>query len=177
MSAYLCIGGRGSSPQHLPVILRGLHHRLCPIQLAAQRPQNHRPHRDPLVKPPYVKCSFTIMPMPFESPAQMNILPCVHDLHIMVAVAVLPEQYLSQLSECLHPLQRHVGQTTKKVPGVYEAVACGRVTASTHHPWYTTDTSFKEFDQMRQQMEPLLYQYGVDVFFNGASRPRSVPLT
>ncbi|KAK9917889.1 hypothetical protein WJX75_009307 [Coccomyxa subellipsoidea] len=41
------------------------------------------------------------------------------------------------------------------------------VTASTHHPWYTTDTSFKEFDQMRQAMEPLLYQYGVDVFFNG----------
>lgn len=43
-----------------------------------------------------------------------------------------------------------------------------RVTASTHHPWYTTDTSFKEFEQMRISMEPLLYQYGVDVFFNGA---------
>lgn len=45
---------------------------------------------------------------------------------------------------------------------------CCRVTASTHHPWYTTDTSFKEFEQMRLSMEPLLYQFGVDVFFNGA---------
>ena len=44
--------------------------------------------------------------------------------------------------------------------------AC-RVVCNTHHPWYTTDTSFKEFDQMRQSMEPLLYQYGVDVFYNG----------
>ena len=46
------------------------------------------------------------------------------------------------------------------------AAAC-RVVCNTHHPWYTTDTSFKEFDQMRQAMEPLLYQYGVDVFYNG----------
>ena len=46
-------------------------------------------------------------------------------------------------------------------------LAACRVTCSTHHPWYTTDTSYKEFDQMRQQMEPLLYKYGVDIFFNG----------
>ena len=42
-----------------------------------------------------------------------------------------------------------------------------RVIASNHHPLYSTDTSFKEYDQMRQQLEPLMYQYGVDMFFNG----------
>ena len=31
----------------------------------------------------------------------------------------------------------------------------------------TTDTSFKEFEQMRVTMEPLMYQYGVDLFYNG----------
>lgn len=46
-------------------------------------------------------------------------------------------------------------------------IATCRVICSTHHPWYSTDTSYKEYDQMRQAMEPLLYQYGVDVFYNG----------
>ena len=45
--------------------------------------------------------------------------------------------------------------------------ALRRVIASNHHPLYSTDTSFKEYDQMRQQLEPLMYQYGVDLFFNG----------
>ena len=39
--------------------------------------------------------------------------------------------------------------------------------ASNHHPLYSTDTSFKEYEQMRVMMEPLMYQYGVDMFFNG----------
>ena len=32
---------------------------------------------------------------------------------------------------------------------------------------YTTDTSYKEFEQMRVAMEPLTYAAGVDVFFYG----------
>jgi hypothetical protein len=33
---------------------------------------------------------------------------------------------------------------------------------------YTTDTSYKEFEQMRIGLEPLVYAYGVDIFFYGA---------
>lgn len=36
-----------------------------------------------------------------------------------------------------------------------------------HNPWYTTDSSYKEFEQMRASMEPLFYQAGVDVVFYG----------
>lgn len=36
-----------------------------------------------------------------------------------------------------------------------------------HNPWYTTDTSYKEFEQMRVSMEPLSYKHGVDLFFYG----------
>jgi hypothetical protein len=32
---------------------------------------------------------------------------------------------------------------------------------------YTTDTSYKQFEQMRISLEPLTYQYGVDLFFYG----------
>ena len=32
---------------------------------------------------------------------------------------------------------------------------------------YTTDTSYKEFEQMRIAMEPLVYAAGVDLFFYG----------
>lgn len=32
---------------------------------------------------------------------------------------------------------------------------------------YTTDTSYKEWEQMRISLEPLTYQYGVDVSFYG----------
>lgn len=32
---------------------------------------------------------------------------------------------------------------------------------------YTTDPSYKEFEQMRISLEPLTYAYGVDVFFYG----------
>ena len=32
---------------------------------------------------------------------------------------------------------------------------------------FTTDSSYKEFEQMRVSMEPLTYKYGVDVFFYG----------
>ena len=39
--------------------------------------------------------------------------------------------------------------------------------AGVHNPWVTTDTSFKEFEQMRVSMEPIMFQYGVDVMFNG----------
>jgi len=42
------------------------------------------------------------------------------------------------------------------------------VVAGVHNPWVTTDTSFKEFEQMRVEMEPLMYQFGVDIMFNGA---------
>ena len=42
-----------------------------------------------------------------------------------------------------------------------------QVVAGVHNPWVTTDTSFKEFEQMRVAMEPVLYQFGVDVMFNG----------
>ncbi|KAK9915866.1 hypothetical protein WJX75_005427 [Coccomyxa subellipsoidea] len=41
------------------------------------------------------------------------------------------------------------------------------VTITFHNPWYTTDSSYKEFEQMRISLEPLTYQYGVDVFFYG----------
>ncbi|BDA44108.1 Purple acid phosphatase 15 [Coccomyxa sp. Obi] len=41
------------------------------------------------------------------------------------------------------------------------------VTITFHNPWYTTDTSYKEWEQMRISLEPLTYQYGVDVFFYG----------
>ncbi len=34
-----------------------------------------------------------------------------------------------------------------------------QVVAGVHNPWVTTDTSFKE---------PLMYQFGVDIMFNGA---------
>ena len=42
-----------------------------------------------------------------------------------------------------------------------------QVVAGVHNPWVTTDTSFKEFEQMRISMEPIMYQFGVDVMFNG----------
>ena len=32
---------------------------------------------------------------------------------------------------------------------------------------FTTDSSYKEFEQMRVSMEPLTYKHGVDVFFYG----------
>ncbi len=32
---------------------------------------------------------------------------------------------------------------------------------------YTTDTSYKEFEQMRVSMEPLTYKHGVDIFYYG----------
>ncbi|KAK9830602.1 hypothetical protein WJX81_003718 [Elliptochloris bilobata] len=41
------------------------------------------------------------------------------------------------------------------------------VVAGVHNPWVSTDTSYKEFEQMRVSMEPIIYQYGVDVMFNG----------
>ena len=40
---------------------------------------------------------------------------------------------------------------------------------------YTTDTSYKEFEQMRMAMEPLTFAAGVDVFFYGASPPSGLP--
>ena len=40
---------------------------------------------------------------------------------------------------------------------------------------YTTDPSYKEFEQMRVSMEPLTYQYGVDLFFYGAPLPPIMP--
>jgi len=36
-----------------------------------------------------------------------------------------------------------------------------------HNPWYTTDPSYKEFEQMRVSMEPMMYAAGVDVVFYG----------
>jgi len=47
------------------------------------------------------------------------------------------------------------------------------VVAGVHNPWVTTDTSFKEFEQMRVSMEPIMYQFGVDIMYNGA---RAAPL-
>ncbi|KAL3151843.1 hypothetical protein ABBQ38_012808 [Trebouxia sp. C0009 RCD-2024] len=41
------------------------------------------------------------------------------------------------------------------------------VVVNIHNPWYTTDASYKEFEQMRTSMEPLTYKHGVDVFFYG----------
>ena len=32
---------------------------------------------------------------------------------------------------------------------------------------YTTDSSYKEFEQMRVSMEPLTYKHGVDIFYYG----------
>ena len=48
------------------------------------------------------------------------------------------------------------------------ARAAGQVVAGVHNPWVTTDTSFKEFEQMRVAMEPIMYQFGVDIMYNGA---------
>ncbi|XP_042477520.1 purple acid phosphatase 23 isoform X1 [Macadamia integrifolia] len=40
--------------------------------------------------------------------------------------------------------------------------------AAWHPPWYNSYSShYQEFECMRQEMEALLYQYGVDVVFNG----------
>jgi hypothetical protein len=40
--------------------------------------------------------------------------------------------------------------------------------AITHAPWYNSYRAhYREQECMRQQMEDLLYQYGVDVSFNG----------
>ncbi|KAK9830772.1 hypothetical protein WJX74_006451 [Apatococcus lobatus] len=41
------------------------------------------------------------------------------------------------------------------------------VIVNIHNPWVTTDSSYKEFEQMRTSMEPLTYQFGVDIFFYG----------
>lgn len=42
------------------------------------------------------------------------------------------------------------------------------VVATWHPPWYNSYSShYQEFECMRQQMEGLLYQYGVDVVFSG----------
>ncbi|KAK9854186.1 hypothetical protein WJX84_001590 [Apatococcus fuscideae] len=60
------------------------------------------------------------------------------------------------------------------------------VTVNIHNPgahsnpsaWVTTDSSYKEFEQMRTSMEPLTYAYGVDVFFYGHvhAYERSAPI-
>lgn len=40
--------------------------------------------------------------------------------------------------------------------------------ASWHPPWYNSYSShYQEFECMRQEMEDLLYQYGVDIVFCG----------
>ena len=49
----------------------------------------------------------------------------------------------------------------------YDSRHAPQVVAGVHNPWVTTDTSFKEFEQMRVSMEPIMFQYGVDVMFNG----------
>lgn len=42
------------------------------------------------------------------------------------------------------------------------------VVASWHSPWYNSYSShYQEFECMRQEMEELLYQYGVDIVFSG----------
>lgn len=41
------------------------------------------------------------------------------------------------------------------------------ITVNMHHPWMTTDSSYKEWEQMRVIMEPITYAYGADVFFYG----------
>lgn len=40
--------------------------------------------------------------------------------------------------------------------------------AAWHPPWYNSYSShYQEFECMRQEMEALLYQYGVDIVFAG----------
>ena len=39
----------------------------------------------------------------------------------------------------------------------------------------TSDGSFKEWEQMRLTLEPLAYQYGVDIFTNGLLWPPKRP--
>lgn len=40
--------------------------------------------------------------------------------------------------------------------------------AAWHPPWYNSYSShYQEFECMRQEMEALLYQYGVDIVFSG----------
>ncbi|KAK9826440.1 hypothetical protein WJX81_005915 [Elliptochloris bilobata] len=53
------------------------------------------------------------------------------------------------------------------------------VLVSFHNPWYTTDLSYKEFEQMRLALEPLTHSAGVDVFFYGHvhAYERSTPVT
>jgi hypothetical protein len=42
------------------------------------------------------------------------------------------------------------------------------VVASWHAPWYNSYAShYQEFECMRQEMEGLLYQHGVDIVFSG----------
>lgn len=40
--------------------------------------------------------------------------------------------------------------------------------AAWHPPWYNSYSShYQEFECMRQEMEAILYQYGVDIIFSG----------
>lgn len=40
--------------------------------------------------------------------------------------------------------------------------------AAWHPPWYNSYSShYQEFECMRQEMEAILYQYGVDIVFSG----------
>jgi hypothetical protein len=52
------------------------------------------------------------------------------------------------------------------------------ITVNMHHPWVTTDSSYKEYEQMRTILEPITYRYGVDVFFYGHvhSYERTAPM-
>ena len=53
------------------------------------------------------------------------------------------------------------------------AASCGgAVTERATHGCcrYTTDSSYKQYEQMRVAMEPLTYQFGVDIFYYGHVR-------
>ena len=51
-------------------------------------------------------------------------------------------------------------------------VHCSSETLACAHQ-VTSDSSYKEWEQMRITLEPLAYKYGVDLFYNGALLLRS----
>jgi hypothetical protein len=41
------------------------------------------------------------------------------------------------------------------------------VVVNTHHPWFSTDPSYKEHEHMRVSLEPVFYEFGADIFYYG----------
>lgn len=82
---------------------------------------------------------------------------------------------LSQCPEGQRPCCRNYTTNQLRLHDIADMLLgdAARISAGWHdthlmlHCRYTTDASYKEFEQMRVSMEPLTYKHGVDVFFYG----------